>query len=69
MQKWQYEVQTISLAPGVPGGLDLFTDNEDLILSYALEPWGEKGRELVAILPVDSTHIRAIFKKQDVSPD
>jgi hypothetical protein len=69
MQKWDYGVQTISLEPCVPHGLDLLTENEDVILSYALDPWGEKGWELVAVLPVDSTHIRAIFKKQDASPD
>jgi hypothetical protein len=63
MQKWDYGVHTISLEPGVPHGLDLFTGNEDLILSCALEQWGEKGWELVSIIPVSSTHIRAVFKR------
>ncbi len=69
MQKWNYGVQTISLEPGVPRGLDLFTGNEDVILSYTLGEWGEKGWELVSLLPVNSTHVRAVFKRPQASEE
>ena len=69
MQKWDYAVETISLKPGVARGLDLFTADEDVILSFALSSWGEKGWELVSILLMDSDHVRAIFKKREGKGD
>ena len=66
MQKWDYGVHTISLEPCVPKGQDLFTSREDLILSCALDEWGEKGWELISILLVDATHVRAIFKRPEL---
>jgi len=63
MQKWDYAVQNISLKPQVPPGLGLFTTDEDVILLYVLDQWGEKGWELATILPVDSINVRAVFKR------
>ena len=63
MQKWDYAVQNISLSPQVPQGMDMFTTDEAVILSYALDQWGEKGWELATILSVDSINVRAIFKR------
>jgi hypothetical protein len=67
LKKWNYAVDTISLEPGVPRGMELFTDNSDILLQCALDQWGEIGFELVSVLATDSFHVRAVFKKLDSS--
>ena len=75
MQNWDYDVDLISLEIGPPG--DLADDLVDHLLHggpnerllAALNRRGQSGWELISVVPVGTTHVRAIFKKPAETPE
>jgi len=63
MQRWEYEVDLISIDVGPPPYLDPFVSGPGVMLARALNSRGNSGWELVSILPVDSSGVRAVFKR------
>lgn len=63
MQKWEYDVGLISLDPGPPLYIDPLAGGPNEMLANALSWWGDSGWELVNVIPVDATNVRAIFKR------
>jgi hypothetical protein len=71
MQKWEYDVDLISLKLEPSSSLadQLLFGSPKEALSRVLNHRGAFGWGLVSTLSVDSTHIRAIFKKPAETPE
>jgi hypothetical protein len=63
VQKWEYDVGLISLDPGPPPYLNPLVGGPNEMLATALNWWGDSGWELISIVPVNETNVRAIFKR------
>jgi hypothetical protein len=63
VQKWEYDVGLISLDLGPPPYRDPLAGGPNEMLANALSWWGDSGWELVSIVPVNETNVRAIFKR------
>ena len=71
MQKWEYDVGLISLDPGPPPYLNPLVGGPNEMLVTALNWWGDSGWELISVISVDATNVRAKFKRQtaEETPD